>query len=127
MAKKESSMSCYITIRKKGVSLCCYNRNTEFYKALEGRPEERWTEIRIEDLDGALSNLENEMNGYKKAIRRYEKSLEFLNEAEDIHEALSSIESLEESLEELKEAFYYIKFLIDVWYQDEGQMEWIIG
>ncbi|MBQ8427488.1 MAG: hypothetical protein IJX16_07015 [Clostridia bacterium] len=25
-----------------------------------------------------------------------------------------------------KEAFYYIKFLIDIWYQDEGQMEWKI-
>ena len=31
------------------------------------------------------------------------------------------------TLEEMKEAFYYIKFLITVWYQDEGQMEWIIG
>ena len=120
-------MSCYITIKKKGVTLCCYNRNTEFYKALSGRPEERWTEIRIEDLDTALSNLKDDMKGYEKAISRYEKSLEFLRDAEAVHETLSSIESLEETLEEKKEAFYYIKFLIDVWYQDEGQMEWQIG
>ena len=120
-------MSCSVTIRKKGVYICCYNRNTEFYKALEGRPQEKWTEISVEDLDGALSNLEDEMKGYKKAIRRYEKSLEFLKLADDVHEALSSIDSLEETLEELKEAYYYIKFLIDIWYQDEGQMEWKIG
>ena len=90
-------MSCYITIKKKGVTLCCYNRNTEFYKALSGRPEERWTEIRIEDLDTALSNLKDDMKGYEKAISRYEKSLEFLRDAEAVHETLSSIESLEET------------------------------
>ena len=120
-------MSCYVTIRKKGVVLCCYNRNTEFYKALEGRPQERWTEIKIEDLDVSLSNLEDEMKSCQKAILRYEKSLQFLKKTEDVHEVLSSIDSLGETLEEMKEAFYYIKFLITVWYQDEGQMEWKIG
>ena len=39
-------MSCYITIKKKGVTLCCYNRNTEFYKALSG---EKGSYVTFED------------------------------------------------------------------------------
>ncbi len=120
-------MSSYLTIKKKGVTICCYSRNTELYQAFSGYPEVEWTEVGIEDLNTALSNLEEDMKGYEKAIKRYEKSLGFLRKAEDIHETISSIQGLEESLEEKKEAFYYIKFLIEIWYQDEGHMEWQIG
>ena len=49
-----------------------------------------------------------------------------MKKAEDIYEALSSIDSFEESLEETREAFYYVKFLIEVYNQDKGNMEWKI-
>lgn len=120
-------MSCYITIRKKGVYLCSFNRDTEFYKAFEGQASVQWSELRIEDLNAGLSYLEEDMNKYKKAIERYEKSLRYLKKADDVHEAISSIQGFEEEIEEEKEAYYYIKFLVDIWYQDEGKMEWKIG
>ncbi len=120
-------MSTYLTIKKKGVKLCSYSNNSEFYQAFGNFiPCDKWGECSLDDLYYGLNSLEEEIINYKKCVERYKASLHYLKKADDIYEALSSIDSFEESLEETREAFYYVKFLIEVYNQDKGNMEWKI-
>lgn len=121
-------MSSYLTIKKQGVKICSFSRNTIFYEVLYERVSyDKWTECDIRDLNMGYDDLQEEISNCKKAIERENKALSLLTQKEDIFDTLSSIDSLQETLEEKVEALMYIKFLIHIWEQDKGGLEWILG
>lgn len=120
-------MSSYLTIKKKGVKLCSFSRNTMFYEALYGRaPYENWSKCDIFDLNVGYDALQEEICDYKKAIARENKALNFLTNKDDIYDALGSIDRLQEALDEKYEASMYIKFLMLICQEDTDGLEWII-
>ena len=122
-------MSCYLTVRKKGVELCSFSRNTEFYEALNhGVKFGDWCSCDIDDLRCGCEQLQNEINDYKHQIENENKALQFLHDRENVYCAIDRIDFLEGEIENKVEVLIYIKFLMHVWHQgDEGEMEWMLG
>lgn len=121
-------MSSYLSIRKNGVKLCCFNRNTEFYQAFEHKASyDEWSELTDKKLWDGYHDIEEEIKKYEKTIEREKTALNHLRKAQEIYEAIGTIDSIGETIEELKEAKAYIRFLIYIWEESPGGMEWHVG
>ena len=121
-------MSSYLQIRKKEVPLCCFNRNTEFYQAFEHKASyDDWSEVTDKELWVGYHDIEDEIKKYEKAIEREKTALKYLKKSDQIYEAISTIDSMGETIDELKEAKAYIRFLIYIWEEEPGGMEWKVG
>ena len=117
-------MSSYLNIRKDGVRLCAYSRNTEFYGALEGMANyESWSECTAQDFWHGYDYLAEEIEKYEKAVARENAALNYLRTGEEIYNALSSIDSLKETIEEKKEALHVIGFLARMCEDEPGKVE----
>lgn len=122
-------MSCYLTIRKKGVELCSFSRNTDIYEALNEKARfDEWSSCDLEALNAGYEYLKDEIFAYNQKVNNENKALQFLRVKEDIYEAIEKIEWLQEEIRDKTEALNYISFLIHVWHQNgDGEMEWTLG
>lgn len=118
-------MSSYLMIKKNGVKLCCFNRNTEFYQAFENIVSfENWSELTDKQLWRGYDEVVAEIKNYRKAIEREKTALNYLKGTEEIYEAIGTIDSMMDTIEELTDVKAYIRFLIFIWEEDPGGMEW---
>ena len=120
-------MSCCLFIKVGNTSLCEFIRSSEMFEAFNNIAKyEEWTPCTMEDLnDGYCIILEN-IENLQKSIKRAKMSLEYLKEAEDIYEMVSSIESYEEDIEKLLEAKAYVNFLKMILEYENNTLQWAI-
>ena len=103
-------MSSYVNfyVEKNGVfiSLTDYSRNNPMYRAAESHvPYEKGVKLNKEIYSYMKEELEDSIEVYKKALKRYEYNIEFTRKIEGItlNEKLEAVEEYHSLIEEVNE------------------------
>lgn len=108
-------MSSYLSLRKNGVNLISFSRNSEIYQVLKYQaPIGEWAPVDIKALHEGLEELYDSKQRCLNYKKREEKALEYLSSTEDIYEAVSSIQNTEEQIEGIDRCIAHLDLLIEI-------------
>lgn len=120
-------MSSCLFIKVGNTSLCEFIGSSVMFEAFNNIAKyDKWTPCTMEDLSDGYYNIMDDIEKYKKSIKRAKMSLEYLKDAKDIYDMVSSIESYEEEIERLLEAKAYVNFLKMILEYENNTLQWAI-
>ena len=108
-------MSSYLSLRKNGVNIISFSRNSEIYQVLKCQaPIGEWAPMDSKVLREGLEELYDSKQRCLDYKKTEEKALEYLSSTEDIYEAVSSIQNIEEQIEGIDRCIAYLDLLIKI-------------
>lgn len=97
-------MSQYLSIYKGNTYLFSFSRSTQVYQAFGLSYTSGKTELTKQDIDAALSKINNSLQDIEQDINDEQQALKYIKSAQDIRESVGYIRELKESKEEKERA-----------------------
>lgn len=111
-------MSQYFTIRKNGINVFSFSRNSKEYEALYNKvsyPGD-WKPLDIEVVERAISYLKEDMRDKLDRINDLYEALKYFKTDAQVIEALSTIKDIKDEVEEINASIYVLGVIEDTYY-----------